>query len=102
MKNHKDAVYALIIACIIAFNISGFIALVLNTTKHLMLFKDELNGIRRNVIRSCVNYDDIKHLRTPPFANKDGWYSAGPTPTIEEVVNKYHEVLRAEYEQESD
>lgn len=92
----------LIIICFIAFNISGCIALVLNTNKNLMLINDELNSIRRNVTRSCVNYDDVKHLPTPPFVNKDGWYSAGPTPTIEDIVNKYHEVLRAEYEKESD
>lgn len=86
----------------IAFNLSGYISLVFKVNNNLDLIKDELNGIRRNVIRSCVNYDDVKHLPTPPFVNKDGWYSAGPTPTIEDIVNKYHEVLRAVYKKESD
>lgn len=92
----------LIILFIIGFNISGFISLVLKVNKNLTLVKDELNSFRRNFIGLCINYDDIKHLHTPPFTNKEGWYTTIPTPTIEQVVNKYHEVIRAEYEKERD
>lgn len=101
MRNLKDTIYLSIILFSVAFNISGFISLVLKTNRNLLRIEDELNGIRRNFIRSSVNYDDVKQLPIPPCANKDGWYSAGPTPTIEQVVNKYHEIIRATYEKES-
>lgn len=98
MKKHKDTIYALIIVCMTTFNISGFISLVLKVTRNLTLIEDALNSVRRNLIELCVNYDDIKHLRTPPFVNKEGWHNLGITPTIEQVVNKYHEIIRAGHE----
>lgn len=101
MKNLKDTIYLSSILFFVAFNISGFISLLLKTNRNLLRIEDELNGIRRNFIRSSVNYDDVKQLPIPPFANKDGWYSAGPTPTIEQVVNEYHEIIGSIYKKES-